>query len=419
LYRRLKQASPTPLELELSANNRVRDLVHSVHASVPYYQRLFDTTGLTPTAIRGTADLAKLPIMTKQEMITHRGELLSTTVPPGDLGEDSTGGSTGSPFVFHFSRSERSVLNAGLWRANSWFGYEPGRKLVRLWGIERRPHTPGLLSRMVMNTIALSGTEFSDAAVANLTQRMVSFRPEFVEGYGSLLFPFCEAVRRLGLTLPRCLRTAVYSADGLSEPQRRYIEDTLGCPLFQRYGTSEFLAIAVECRERRLHVFTDMLWIEVVDDQGTPLPPGELGRIVITSYYSSAFPFLRYDTQDLGVLSNEGCTCGSPYPVLQEVSGRLGGIVHLPDGRMLSGVVLLGQVEKLDRIGQVQFRQVAPDRLRVIVARSPLFNNAEFSRFQDALGGFLGPHVYLEFEFADHIPRLPSGKYELVYSSAH
>jgi phenylacetate-CoA ligase len=333
------------------------------------------------------------------------------------LRQGSTGRSSGVALLFYYDILERCMLNAGLWRANSWFGYEPGRKLARIWGSERDARQPGALAGLVANTIVLSGVGFSDESAEAFAGKMARFRPEFVEGYGSLLYLFCQTVRQRNLHLPNSIRAAFLSAEGLAQPQRACIEETLECPLYQRYGSLEFLAIAAERKDRQLHVFTDLLWLEIADGDGNRLPPGELGRILITCFHSRAFPFVRYDIQDMGMMSAEVYPCGSPYRVLKEVSGRTGGIPHLPDGRKLSGIAVLYQVRKLDRIGQVQLEQAASGTVRVSVVRGPLLSTGDFAQLQDTLAGFLGPQARLEYRFVGQVPRLASGKYELVRSS--
>jgi len=46
------------------------------------------------------------------------------------------------------------------------------------------------------------------------------------------------------------------------------------------------------------HVSADLVLVELVDDDGTPVPPGEEGRVVVTPFYGYATPLIRYDLGD-------------------------------------------------------------------------------------------------------------------------
>ena len=61
------------------------------------------------------------------------------------------------------------------------------------------------------------------------------------------------------------------------------------------------------------HVNAETLLLEIVDASGQPCRPGEMGRVVITPFFSTAQPLIRYDHGDLAV-AGEGCACGRTCP---------------------------------------------------------------------------------------------------------
>ena len=76
--------------------------------------------------------------------------------------------------------------------------------------------------------------------------------------------------------------------------------------------------------------------MEIVDSNGEQIDKGE-GRIVATSLYNYAMPFLRYDTGDDGNLLDDTCSCGRGYKLLKEVNGRTVDVLVTPEGKSIHG----------------------------------------------------------------------------------
>ncbi|PKO62401.1 MAG: CoF synthetase [Betaproteobacteria bacterium HGW-Betaproteobacteria-18] len=108
----------------------------------------------------------------------------------------------------------------------------------------------------------------------------------------------------------------------LSASVRRRLELTLGCQVRNSYGASEFMSIAWECDQRRLHVNADWVILEPVDERGRPMPAEELScSTLLTNLVNHVQPLIRYDLGDQVLLRHAPCDCGSTLPVI-EVQGR-------------------------------------------------------------------------------------------------
>jgi len=108
----------------------------------------------------------------------------------------------------------------------------------------------------------------------------------------------------------------------LSTPVRRHIEQAFGCALRNSYGASEFLPIAWECGEGRLHVNADWVILEPVDEQMRPVATGRPSHTtLLTNLANHVQPLIRFDIGDRIVLGAEPCACGSALPLV-EVQGR-------------------------------------------------------------------------------------------------
>jgi phenylacetate-coenzyme A ligase PaaK-like adenylate-forming protein len=110
--------------------------------------------------------------------------------------------------------------------------------------------------------------------------------------------------------------------ENLSPAVRRRLELTFGCAVRNSYGASEFMSIAWECAQQRLHVNADWVILEPVDAHGRPTHADEWSySTLLTNLANHVQPLIRYDLGDQVQLRHEPCECGSVLPVI-EVLGR-------------------------------------------------------------------------------------------------
>ena len=94
--------------------------------------------------------------------------------------------------------------------------------------------------------------------------------------------------------------------------------------LIESYGMAESGPIARECRyQNGLHVAEDYVHLEIIDPaDGTPLPLGEVGEVVVTHLDKEAMPLVRYRTGDLSALGHVDCPCGRSLTLVGGIRGR-------------------------------------------------------------------------------------------------
>ena len=108
----------------------------------------------------------------------------------------------------------------------------------------------------------------------------------------------------------------------LSPAVRQRVEKTFHCAVRNSYGASEFMSIGWECCHGHLHANTDWVILEPVDEQGLPVPAGQLSySTLLTNLANHVQPLIRYDLGDQVTLHPDRCSCGSSLPVI-DVQGR-------------------------------------------------------------------------------------------------
>jgi phenylacetate-CoA ligase len=101
------------------------------------------------------------------------------------------------------------------------------------------------------------------------------------------------------------------------------LKETWGCSLYSTYGLTEAQTSFCECSEGQGgHLHPDLLHVEIIDDEGRPVVPGEIGEVVITTFGVEGMPLIRYKTGDVSFLETKACGCGLKTPRLGPILGR-------------------------------------------------------------------------------------------------
>ena len=153
-----------------------------------------------------------------------------------------------------------------------------------------------------------------------LVAQLNPFAPSILATYPTAAVLLAEEARRGALCLH--LREVWTGGETLTPAMRTRIEQAFGCALRNSYGASEFLPIAWECDQGRLHVNADWVILEPVDAQHRPVRAGQVSHTtLLTNLANHVQPLIRFDIGDSIRLPPAPCPCGSALPVV-EVQGR-------------------------------------------------------------------------------------------------
>lgn len=212
------------------------------------------------------------------------------------------------------------------------------------------------------------------------------------------------------------IRVAFVTSERLYDDQRAAIARVFGCPVANGYGGRDAGFLAHECPSGSLHLTAEDIVVEIVDPAGTPLPPGQAGEIVVTHLATWDFPFVRYRTGDVGILSGAACACGRGLPVLASVEGRSTDFVLTAEGSVMHGLGLIYVLRELPQVAA--FRIVQETRLLTRVHVVPASGFDETTRQSIVLGirKRLGDAVQVEVDVVGAIAPEKSGKFRYVVS---
>jgi phenylacetate-CoA ligase len=355
---------------------RVRELVAYCWQHVPYYRRTWSGAISGPQDIRGVADLARLPRLTKDELRANL-DALTTTAPNIRSSPARSGGSTGRPTVFRMTHHDEQLAWAQMYTAWQWAGWRVGEPFLAVGGEsigvgvgDRRTWKDRIVNRWTT-----SGSNLTLERTKHLAASPHFARIRLIYGYPSAIFELCDLLRTIGAR-PRLLRAVVCTAEVLRPDVRKGIADALGVPVHDQWGMNDGGLFAAEGPDRDgLHVFFERGVMEVLDEADRPVDAiGQPGRAVATCLTNLATPFVRYETgDDVHWHSRDAAPSGITWPRIGPVDGRTGDVIHAPGDRRIAMPGLTLVMRWIDGLRQYQFIQTAPDAVTVRLDRASDF----------------------------------------------
>ena len=87
--------------------------------------------------------------------------------------------------------------------------------------------------------------------------------------------------------------------------------------------STEMQTCFTECKSSKGgHLLTNLIYPEIVDENGEMVKDGTSGELVITTLGVEGMPLLRYKTGDICSINSEPCECGRTSPRLSQITGR-------------------------------------------------------------------------------------------------
>jgi phenylacetate-CoA ligase len=407
-----------PEQLRQSQEQRLQVLLSHAFRDVKYYRGVLQRFGLYPSYFQTSSDLSKLPFLTKEIIRSRLEDLKSADAVRAQ--KFTTGGSTGSPVAFYLGSNRISSDVAARWRAESWWDVGIGDREYVIWGspleLTRQDRVRSIRDR-VLRTKLMSAFEMDAATMDRYLDEIQRTGCVRVFGYPSSIFLLCQHARRRGKDLSVFgVRAVFVTGEYLWDHWRKAISAAFDCPVANGYGGRDSGFIAHECPSGGMHITADRIIVEIIGDDHRPLPPGEVGEIVVTHLDTPEMPFIRYRTGDMGALSTKLCSCGRTLPLLERIDGRRSDFIVAADGRLMHGLSLIYVLRKIKGIEEFRIVQQAINSFEVQLVVNDCFSREMEAEIRREFRERLRSSVGVEIRYLASIPPLKSGKLRYVIS---
>ncbi|MGH8670719.1 MAG: phenylacetate--CoA ligase family protein, partial [Burkholderiales bacterium] len=214
-----------------------------------------------------------------------------------------------------------------------------------------------------------------------------------------------------GIKIP-ALKQARAFGETLKPDLRELCQRAWGVPVIDTYSAEEIGYIALQCpRHEHYHVQSENVLVEILDEQGRPCTPGEIGRVVITTLHNYAMPLIRYQIMDYAQ-AGEPCACGRGLPVITRVLGRERNLLTLPDGTLRWPSFLSQRWSSIAPLRQIQLRQRSVENIDFYYVAQRVLSASEKSALVTVFQELLGYPFHIELHHVDEIRYSPNFKYE-------
>jgi len=411
-WRKLQWYSRDEL-LNIQQNSLKNMLMHCSN-NVSYYKELSKKINFNPDG-NPFNELRKFPFLTKG--------IIKENLPDGILDKsrkvyfiDSTSGASGIQGEFYSDKSAYSKALAvqSLWW--EWAGYRFGNKVVQNGITPKRGFVKGLKDKLLRVNYISAFKIDSDTILKNL-KLLRGSSSYFFMGYPSSLYIYAKFAKENGINDIK-FKSVVSWGDKMFSHYRKLIEEQFNTVVFDTYGASEGTMIAAECEYHNYHIMTPHVFIEILDEQGNEVKPGQIGEVVVTRLDNYLMPLIRYRIGDLAVKADpkKHCPCGRQLPMLEKIIGRDTDIVKTRSGKYLIVHFFTGIFEHIKEIQQFQVVQHSLDDIEIRYVPNSSFKTEKLECIKNEICQKAGEKVNLRFTKVSQIYPSRSGKPQIVIS---
>jgi phenylacetate-CoA ligase len=254
-------------------------------------------------------------------------------------------------------------------------------------------------------------------STANMIAWLVRHRPRYLLTFPSIAqelagHPDAKRIAELGLKGLVAISEVV--SDGASE----LVRQTFGCEVAQIYGCSEMGAVALQSPDdSALLVCEESILVELLDDNDQPVEPGATGRVILTSLYNFATPFIRYEIGDYATSADGVSPSGTAFMRLQRIEGRLRNALVTASGRRVwQSAIPAASLLRYVAATQFQIRQPTAELIEFLYVPAST-TPADQTGLEAYFASLLGRPVSLTLSAVDAMPRTSGGKYERIMSA--
>ena len=362
-------------------------------------------------------DWKSIPILTKSHLQQPLNFRLSNGFTNKNIYINKTSGSSGDPFIFAKDKYCHALTWAIIQDRFSWFDLDFNTsKQARFYGIplDKKGYFKERFKDALSNRFRFSVFDLSDLALEKCLKKFKNTPYDYINGYTSAIVQFAKFLQKKNISLKAIcptLKACVVTSEMLFENDKRLMETQFGVSVVNEYGASELDLIAFQNINDEWKINSETLHVEILDENDHILPYGEEGRIVITSLYNKAHPFIRYDIGDIGVLSKESTIL---KPILEKLIGRTNDIAKLPSGKKAAGLtfyyITKSIIEDDGNVKEFVIQQLKKDTFKIIYVSAENISEEKIEHITLEMETYLEKGLQINFKRQEKLIRSKSGK---------
>lgn len=321
-------AHKTAGEIIIKQEQQLRELLAYLQQRSPFYKRIFGENGIDISSIQTLADLGRLPVTTKEDLQQFNNDFLC--VPETEVIEyASTSGTLGNPVTILLTENdlERLAVN----EYNSFLNADGSAEdLYQLILTLDRQFMAGIAYYSGLRKMGAGIIRLGPGVPSLQIETIKRLEPTVIVAVPSFILKLIQFAKETGLDLNAtsvkkaiCIGENIRNTDFSYNMLGKKITDAWDIQLYSTYASTEMQTAFTECGQGKGgHLQSDLLILEILDENNQPVAPGVEGEVTITTLGVEGMPLLRYKTGDMCMYFDEPCGCGRNSIRLSPVIGR-------------------------------------------------------------------------------------------------
>ncbi len=315
-------------EIVALQEKKLQETIAYLNQYSPFYKEFFSKARFNPLGIKTMEDLSVIPVTIKEDLQQRNEDFLC--VPRNKIIEySSTSGTLGNPVTIMLTENDLVRLACNEYAS-----------LVSIESSVNDVYQIMLtLDRQFMAGMAYySGIQKLGGGIIRLGpgvpslqwETILRLKPTAIIAVPSFIVKLISYAQEHNIDINNttvkkalCVGENIRNADFTLNPLGKKITDAWDIKLYSTYASTEMQTAFTECTEcKGGHLQPDLLIVELLDEMGKAVAPGEPGEVTITTLGVEGMPLLRYKTGDICVYDDTPCACGRNSLRLSPVMGR-------------------------------------------------------------------------------------------------
>ena len=299
--------------------------VNHVYKNSEFYQKRFDEAEVKPKHIKSLKDIAKLPFTTSKDLQEGYPFPLRSVPFEKIVRIHASSGTTGKRKVLCYTQKDINDWANMFARCYEMAGLTTKDRVQIAVGYG--VWTAGVGFQLGVERLGAMAVPIGPGNIDMQCQFLEDFQSTVLCSTASMGILMAEEVEKRGLRNKIALKKLIMGSERSSDAQRKKMKELLGVEhVFDIPGLTELYGpgTGLDCiYHEGIHYWADYYILELLNPETLqPVPPGEIGEMVVTTLRKEAAPLVRYRTRDLTKLIPKRCSCGSILPMHDRLLGR-------------------------------------------------------------------------------------------------
>ncbi|MBQ7268534.1 MAG: AMP-binding protein [Bacteroidales bacterium] len=319
----------SPASIKAFQEERLREQINYLALHSPYYRGVFADNGIDPQSIRTLEDLQRIPFTDKDDL--HGRNMDFLCVPRDEVIDYvTTSGTTGDPVTFCLTEKDLQRLALNEKKSFACAGVKPGDVVQLMTTLDKR-FMAGLAYFLGLRELGAGVVRVGNGIPELQWDTIRRLRPDTIMCVPSFILRLIQYADEHGIDYrASSIRRIIGIGEGLRDQDfnlnllgRKISGQWPEVQLFATYSSTEMSATFSECPcGCGGHLHPELLILEIIGEDGLPVPDGQAGEVVVTTLGVEGMPLLRFRTGDIAARISGQCRCGRWSPRITPLLGR-------------------------------------------------------------------------------------------------